>query len=180
MINNQPHFKFFFICLLIAFVFERLQNTFGSVNQKKRSAGKRRVFQRVFFYILLLVYLSIVLIDIFTFLTTVKISTGLFLFGFFVYCTGVAVRRAAINALGDMWSVFIEIKSNQSLVKSGIYKYLQHPYYLAVVLELSGFSLLCQSLVGFLLAVFLQGSLLLYRIRIENRILDVFSRRQGF
>ena len=180
MIDSQPQVKFYFFCFLLLLVFERLQNTFHNSSKKKYSVEKGRVFQKIFFYILLSVYLLIVLIDVLTFLKVDRKSPQLFFIGLLIYFMGVAVRRAAIYALGDMWSVFVEVKSNQRLVKEGVYKYIKHPYYLAVILELSGFSLLCQSLTGLLLAIFLQGGLLLYRIKIESRVLDVFSRRQGF
>ena len=180
MIDSQQQVKFYFFCFLLLLIFERLQNTFHKSSKKNKPVGKGRVFQKGFFYILLSVYLFIVLIDVLTFLKTDKHSPQLFFSGLFIYFLGVTVRRVAIRTLGDMWSVFVEVKSDQRLVKEGVYEYIKHPYYLAVMLELSGFSLLCQSLVGLLLAVFLQGGLLFYRIKIENRILDVFSRRQGF
>ena len=53
-----------------------------------------------------------------------------------------ALRVAAIRALGERWSVRIWVIPGAPLVRSGPYRYLRHPNYLAVVVELLAASLL--------------------------------------
>jgi len=46
-----------------------------------------------------------------------------------------ALRIAAIHALGERWNVRIVVVPGEPLVTRGIYRWLRHPNYLAVVLE---------------------------------------------
>ena len=47
-----------------------------------------------------------------------------------------ALRYAAVGALGERWSVGIWVVPGETLVRRGPYRFLPHPNYLAVVLEL--------------------------------------------
>jgi methyltransferase len=47
-----------------------------------------------------------------------------------------ALRYAAVRALGERWSVRILALPGEPLVRGGPYRYLRHPNYLAVVVEL--------------------------------------------
>lgn len=47
-----------------------------------------------------------------------------------------ALRYAAIAALGDRWNVRIWVLPGAPLVRSGPYRFLRHPNYAAVILEL--------------------------------------------
>ena len=78
------------------------------------------------------------------------------------------------------WSVYIEVKEDQRIVRKGIFRYLKHPYYTGVVLELAGFSLLTNSVWGVLLTFMLQLPLVLIRVHYENRVLNVYGKRMGF
>lgn len=45
------------------------------------------------------------------------------------------IRIAAIRTLGRYWSLHIEIREDQPLIREGIYGYVRHPAYLAFILE---------------------------------------------
>ncbi len=47
-----------------------------------------------------------------------------------------ALRYAAIRALGERWSVRILVLPGEALVRRGPYRFLRHPNYLAVIVEL--------------------------------------------
>ena len=47
-----------------------------------------------------------------------------------------ALRRAAIAALGQFWSLHIEIRENHQFVRSGPFKWMRHPTYFSMILEL--------------------------------------------
>jgi methyltransferase len=53
-----------------------------------------------------------------------------------------ALRYAAIRALGDRWNVRILVVPGEPPVRSGPYRFLRHPNYLAVAIELVAASLL--------------------------------------
>jgi len=166
-----------FFVVLALLVAERIASTF-----RRRTESKKTVksFHRHFFYLLLASYLTIITVGSIQFFRRSEISILVSSVGALILITGVFCRREAIRALNGDWSVFIEIKENQRLVREGIYRYLKHPYYTAVVLELIGFSLLCNAYGALLLTFAVQVPLLLIRIHFEDRILNVYGRRLRF
>ena len=176
-IDNSFALKIIFPWFLILLVTERVINTFGNRN---RSQKTYKVFHKRFFYVLLGAYLTIVFICSVSFFINTRINFLVSLIGVAILLTGIICRRAAISSLNEYWSIFIEIKENQRIIRDGIYRYLKHPYYTAVVLELLGFSLVCNSYWGIWLTIAIQVPLLLIRIYYENRILKVYGKRLGF
>ena len=176
-IENTPLVKWIFAAVLLFLVIERIENTFSN---KGRMLKGIKIFHRGFFYVLLTVYLAIIAVSSYSFFTAGEIDLPVTAAGAVIFAAGALCRRAAIRTLSSFWSVFIEVKEGQKIVREGIYRYLKHPYYTAVVIELIGFSLICNSFWGVFLTLTLQIPLLLVRIYYENRILCVFGRRFKF
>ena len=82
------------------------------------------------------------------------------------------LRRRAIRELGKMWSLNVEIRESHRLVVSGPYRWVRHPAYTSMVLELFSFGLLLGS--GFTSAAvaLLFVPTLIARIRIEEAALS--------
>jgi len=53
-----------------------------------------------------------------------------------LFAGGQLLRYAAIRALGESWNVRVLVVPGAPLVRSGPYRFLRHPNYVAVVLEL--------------------------------------------
>ena len=53
------------------------------------------------------------------------------------------LRWAAIAALGKFWSLHVEMRENHEFVQSGPFRYLRHPTYFSMILELVAFGLIC-------------------------------------
>jgi protein-S-isoprenylcysteine O-methyltransferase Ste14 len=81
------------------------------------------------------------------------------------------VRRRAIRELGKMWSLHVEIREQHELIVSGPYRWVRHPAYSSMVLELLSFGLLLQSRVTSLAVGVLFIPTLVARIRIEEAAL---------
>jgi methyltransferase len=82
-----------------------------------------------------------------------------------------ALRAAAIRALGERWTVRVLVLPGAPLVRSGPYRLLRHPNYLAVGLEFVAAPLLFgawRTALAFSLA---NLALLAVRIRCEERAL---------
>ena len=62
------------------------------------------------------------------------IGLSLFLAGWFL-------RRWVIRTLGPYWSLQIEIRPDQPLIREGPYRFIRHPNYLALLLEVLGLPL---------------------------------------
>ena len=82
-----------------------------------------------------------------------------------------ALRRRAIAALGRFWSLHVEIRDSHQLVREGPFRWVRHPAYLSMIIELLSLALILRAwwtgLVVF--AIFLPT--LLVRIRIEETAL---------
>ena len=82
-----------------------------------------------------------------------------------------ALRTAAMRALGDRWHVRVWVVPGEPALGHGVYRWLRHPNYVAVVLELA----LIPSLFGAwrtaIAARLVNAALLAFRIRTEERAL---------
>jgi methyltransferase len=82
------------------------------------------------------------------------------------------LRYWALASLGTYWNTRILIIPGHKRVKAGIYRYLPHPNYLAVALELASIPLLFGAWRSALVASLLNAALLLLiRIPAENNVL---------
>jgi methyltransferase len=82
----------------------------------------------------------------------------------------------AILALGPCWTFRVVVVPGAGLVRRGPYRFLRHPNYVAVVLELIGAAAMTGAVVSGPLTVVLFSALLRQRIAVENRALDAASR----
>lgn len=62
--------------------------------------------------------------------------------GAFLYALGAALRYTSMAALKERWSTRVYTLPGAPLVASGPYRYLRHPIYLGVFLELVGIPML--------------------------------------
>ncbi|MHB9155827.1 MAG: methyltransferase family protein [Endomicrobiales bacterium] len=61
--------------------------------------------------------------------------------GALLYALGIAGRQWAFNALGGYWSVDVEIREKQEIIRKGPYRYLRHPNNVSHALEVLGLTL---------------------------------------
>jgi methyltransferase len=86
---------------------------------------------------------------------------------------GQSLRYAAIRTLGWRWTVRIMTLPDAPLIRSGIYRYLRHPNYLGVALEIAAVPLLHTAYLTAVLFTLANACLLAVRIRAEERALRV-------
>ena len=147
---------------------DRVRSTFF----KKQTVPDQYIYHRWLFVLPFYTYLLIVFFSIAEFFLTVKsVNLLLSLFGIACFTVGAFVRKKAISDLGKNWSVYTGIKEGHELVTDGIYRYLKHPYYFAVMLELIGVCLVANALYALILVFLIQGFLLAIRINMEERLL---------
>jgi len=93
-----------------------------------------------------------------------------------LFATAMALRLSAIASLGRRWSTRVLVLPDAPLVARGPYRWLRHPNYLAVAIELFalGFALNVP-LLGLLFGA-LNLPLLALRIRVEDRALRASPR----
>ena len=83
-----------------------------------------------------------------------------------------ALRRRAIRELGKMWSLHVEIREQHQLIVTGPYRWVRHPAYTSMILELAALGLLLQSRYTSLAVTCLFVPTLIARIRIEEAALS--------
>lgn len=101
---------------------------------------------------------------------------------FTVFLVGQTLRVLAMRTLGDRWTVKVMTLPGSPAVHGGIFRWLRHPNYLGVVLEIVALPLIhsaWMTAVGFTVA---NGVLLSFRIRAEERALSEdseYAERMG-
>lgn len=91
--------------------------------------------------------------------------------GIVVFLLGSALRWWAILTLGRYFTFEVAVRSTQSVVQSGPYRFVRHPSYTGILIMLLGVGLALTNWAS--LIVMLVGGLvgLLYRVRVEERAL---------
>lgn len=90
-----------------------------------------------------------------------------------VFLLGQALRYAAIRTLGERWTVRVMTLPGQPPVTQGIYRYLRHPNYLGVALEIAAVPLLHTAYITSFIFSLANALLLAVRIRAEEAALEV-------
>jgi len=85
---------------------------------------------------------------------------------------GSAIFIWARSALGVNYSGHVSVTAGQKLVQTGPYRIVRHPAYAGYLLMALGVSLGYASLIGCTSTLFLLLPAVVYRIRIEDRLLD--------
>lgn len=88
-----------------------------------------------------------------------------------VLALGMAVRFWSLHTLGDRWMTRVMVVPGESVVVSGPYRYLSHPNYLAVVLEIAAIPLIHGAWITAIVFSILNGVMLAIRISVEERAL---------
>ena len=81
------------------------------------------------------------------------------------------LRGRAIAALGRFWSLHVEIRENHEFVQSGPFRWMRHPAYFSMVLELVSLALILNAFFTLLIIPLIFIPALLLRLRIEEAAL---------
>ncbi len=81
---------------------------------------------------------------------------------------GLAVRWTAIATLGVSFSTNVAIHSNQTLRKTGLFRWVRHPSYSGMLAIFAAIGLSQQNWVSLLIMVVFPTAALLYRIHVEE------------
>jgi protein-S-isoprenylcysteine O-methyltransferase Ste14 len=166
-ISSSVFLPYYLVFLLLG-ILERVVSTFI----KKELKPTKYTLQKWLFFLPFSTYLLIVICAVAEHIFLVK-TTNLYITGFggLFFISGVLIRRKAIADLADNWSVYIEIKQDHTLIHTGLYNFLKHPYCLAVFLELIGICLIGNSFYSLMLVFVIQAPLLLTRAAFEEKAL---------
>lgn len=90
-----------------------------------------------------------------------------------IFCAAFSfwLRGRAIAALGKFWSLHAEIRDNHEFVKTGPFRWMRHPVYFSMVLELVSFCLILSAFWTLLIVPILFIPALYLRLRTEEAAL---------
>ena len=91
--------------------------------------------------------------------------------GFVLYIVSVVLRNVAIRTLGGFWSLHVEIRSEHELVREGVYRFIRHPAYAAITLEVLSIPMVVNAWWTVLFAAITYLPLLGLRLRFEEKAL---------
>jgi protein-S-isoprenylcysteine O-methyltransferase Ste14 len=168
---NDIFFTAFFLLFLIIAAIERIRATFRNkcpIRDKKWAT-----------IIPIATYISIVMLGVVEYLFVDRqINYFISFMGLAIYINGAALRKSAIRTFKENWNIHINADSVNCIVDHGPYKYLRHPYSIAVILELVGFLLLANSYFMLIFVFLIQYPLLLIRNNIEeNNLIREFGEK---
>jgi protein-S-isoprenylcysteine O-methyltransferase Ste14 len=89
-----------------------------------------------------------------------------------VLLTGIVIRWTAILTLGKAFSANVAIQKEQTLKRSGLYRFVRHPSYSGLLLILLAVGLHSRNWIGLLVLIVPATAALLYRIHIEEAVLS--------
>lgn len=91
--------------------------------------------------------------------------------GWFCAASSFVIRRRAIAALGPFWSLHVEIRENHQFVRTGPFRWMRHPTYFSMILELLSVGLILNAAYSLLIIPFGLGPVLLWRLKLEETAL---------
>ncbi len=92
-----------------------------------------------------------------------------------VFCAGQALRFAAMRALGKRWTIKVITVSGEPPVSTGVFRYLRHPNYLGVILEVAALPMIHTAYLTAIVFSVANAILLRRRVHAEERALAASS-----
>ncbi|MEA5509998.1 isoprenylcysteine carboxylmethyltransferase family protein [Crocosphaera sp. UHCC 0190] len=92
--------------------------------------------------------------------------------GLIATIAGQVLRYLSMQALGNRWTLAIMTIPGLPLVDTGIYRYLRHPNWLGVILEIFGLPLIHNAYLTAIVFSLANGLLMIQRIQTEEKALS--------
>ena len=98
-------------------------------------------------------------------------NTMTFVLGWSCGLVSFGIRRSAIAALGKFWSLHVEIRDSHVFVRGGPFRWMRHPTYFSMILELLSAAFILQAPVALAVVTLFFVPALVERVRIEETAL---------
>jgi protein-S-isoprenylcysteine O-methyltransferase Ste14 len=95
----------------------------------------------------------------------------IFVIGLAIVMLGVALRQWAVLCLGKFFTVQVRVRSDQTVVDTGPYRWVRHPSYTAIILSFVGIGVALENWLSLAVLVVVPTIGLVIRIRVEERAL---------
>lgn len=162
--------RFLFTFFVIIAMAERMWETFYTPKGKevRKFHGDWTLLATIFAYYI------VCLILIFEFYSTNAKNFVYVFLGLLIFLGAGVIRLYSVKVLGEQWDIHLvenyRTTNKLNLIKTGPYRYVRHPIYLAAILELVGITFIVNSFY-FLFIIFLVNTpLYLWRAIYEEKI----------
>lgn len=105
------------------------------------------------------------------FLSGRKIIFFITILGLSMFIVAFWLRRLSASTLGKFQSLQIEIRETHLFINKGPYKYLRHPWYLSIILEVLSITLIFNAYYSLLYVVIVHIPIILVRVYFEEKAL---------
>jgi protein-S-isoprenylcysteine O-methyltransferase Ste14 len=95
----------------------------------------------------------------------------IFIIGLAIVILGMALRRWAVLTLGQFFTVQVQVRSGQTVVDTGPYRWVRHPSYTAITMSFVGIGVALENWLSLLVLIVVPTIGLVIRIRVEERAL---------
>jgi len=141
---------------------------------KKEEIGKVRIKIKKTegLYVLLAAFIVTMLIMAAEFFVRMPETTWLSYVGIFFILVGGLIMNFARAELGQYFTWQLIVFRKHTLVKTGVYSKIRHPYFLSIILMLAGIALFLNTLFGLVMVVIFFVPACMYAIGEEEEVLE--------
>ena len=174
---QSSHFLFLGIWI-ITIIFRLFELRLAKKNlAKRKSEPNLQIAKEPFFFLFVILHSSFLVavpIEILFLQRSFELQLGLICL--LVYAICLIMRMSVLLTLKENWNVKVvyDPNSKASIATTGLYKYIRHPNYLIVILEIAAISLFHSAYFSFLFFSICNFSILYFRIRQEEAALKSF------
>ena len=171
---QSSHFLFLGIWI-ITIIFRLFELRLAKKNlAKRKSEPNLQIAKEPFFFLFVILHSSFLVavpIEILFLQRSFELQLGLICL--LVYAICLIMRMSVLLTLKENWNVKVvyDPNSKASIATTGLYKYIRHPNYLIVILEIAAISLFHSAYFSFLFFSICNFSILYFRIRQEEAAL---------
>jgi methyltransferase len=175
MEDLKPSYLFFFAVWIVTIFFRLFELRLAKQNLAKRqSQPNLKIAKEPFFFLFVLLhssFLILVPLEIIGLDRIFDLRIGLICL--LVYSICLIMRISVLTTLRENWNVKVvfDPQSKESIAKTGLYKYIRHPNYLIVILEIASISILHGAYISFIFFSLCNFCILYFRIRQEENSL---------
>jgi protein-S-isoprenylcysteine O-methyltransferase Ste14 len=95
----------------------------------------------------------------------------IFAAGLVIVLLGVALRQWSVLTLGTFFTVQVQVRSDQTVVDTGPYRWVRHPSYTAIVMSFVGIGVALENWLSLVVLIVVPSVGLVIRIRVEEKAL---------
>ncbi len=164
-LENFPN-EIFAMVFSLLFIFIVLVEIRILARDKGKSYDKNSLY-----FVLIGIFVPLFAMIILSFFGIGKINPSFGYFGLVILIAGFLLRQYSIYVLGRFFIPVVKKLENHEIVQKGPYKYLRHPSYTGLFLELIGTAFSFANLISIIIVLIFFVPAILYRINIEEKFL---------